>query len=201
MRLRQSRRDEVLRAVRDSADAGVSQVSRVRPWARAMVEEEADAGNTGIADAPAISRSDRLVLSNVQRAMYFPGSSAHNTQNSATCDWRHLCQTRLGYLANETGCSHQGGTMRVSRGFTTRLKLTLLISGVCVAANSLFSAAEQSPEISDDVDALRSAHSRRCEEAAMVHHPADVVCMSITGEDVQVSERHCSKRTGRMPAR
>jgi hypothetical protein len=41
--------------------------------------------------------------------LLFPASSARNTQKNASCEWRHPCSTRRGYLAEQDRLPAPGG--------------------------------------------------------------------------------------------
>jgi hypothetical protein len=79
--------------------------------------------------------------------------------------------------------------MRISRDFTTGLVLTLLMSGACVAANSLLCAAEQDPEPAMMLTPCALLTPEVAKRLPWFIKPGDVLCMSVTSEDVQVSER------------
>jgi hypothetical protein len=79
--------------------------------------------------------------------------------------------------------------MRIWRQVATRLMLTLLISAACIAANSLANAAElnSQPAMTLAPCALLTPDVAR--RLPWFIKPAEVLCMSITVEDVQASER------------
>ena len=79
--------------------------------------------------------------------------------------------------------------MRISRELTTGLIMTLLMSGVCAAATSRLSAAEQLPEAAMMLTPCALLTPDVAKRLPWFIKPADVVCMSITSVDVQVSER------------
>lgn len=79
--------------------------------------------------------------------------------------------------------------MRILRQVATGSMLTLLISGASIGANSLANAAELDSEPAMTLAPCALLTPDVAKRLPRFIKPADVLCMSITVEDVQASER------------